>query len=140
NRAETSAQRGDVAFTRLRYREAADHFATAVGRVPATRQDIRQRYLGQEALALFRHGTDLGDNGALSGAIERYRSLLTSSSRERAPLDWARAKRNLGLALVNLGEREAGTTKLDEAASIFNEALAEYTRQRAPADWAGTKN
>jgi hypothetical protein len=47
---------------------------------------------------------------------------------------------NLGNALQNLGERESGTARLEEAAAAYRAALEEYTRVRAPLDWAATQN
>ncbi|MFZ1882074.1 MAG: hypothetical protein WAU53_00390, partial [Rhodoplanes sp.] len=59
-------------------------------------------------------------------------------TRARVPLDWAMTQMNLGVALKNLGERESGTDKLDEAVAAYREALKEYTRARVPLDWART--
>jgi hypothetical protein len=58
--AEADGKRGDLAMTRLRYAEAAQHYAAAAGNVPAARQDVRGRYLEQEALALYREGDERG--------------------------------------------------------------------------------
>src|SRR4051794_38413181 len=109
NAAETSAQRGQVALTRLRYREAAQHFASAAARVPSGQEDKRLAYLEQEADALYRHGDEFGDNTALRSAIEHYRQVLALTPRERVPLDWAMTLMNLGAALQVLGARESGT-------------------------------
>ena len=57
-------------------------------------------------------------------------------TRARVPLYWAMAQMNLGVALKNLGERESGTDKLDEAVAAYREALKEYTRARVPLYWA----
>jgi tetratricopeptide (TPR) repeat protein len=139
-RAETSAQRGDVALTRLRYAEAAGHFAAAAGKVPAEREDVRLGYRGQEAHALWLQGSEFGDNAAASAAIERYRFILTFRSRERAPLAWAATQNRLCIALRTLGRRESGTARLDEAVVACREALKEQTRERVPLAWAMTQN
>ena len=39
---------------------------------------------------------------------------------------------NLGDALMVLGARKTGTTRLDEAFAAFNEALKELTKEVAP--------
>src|SRR5436305_8620069 len=67
NAAETSARRGDLALTRLRYREAAKHFANAAALFPAksAHEDKRISYLQTEASALYQQGEELGDNDAL---------------------------------------------------------------------------
>jgi hypothetical protein len=43
---------------------------------------------------------------------------------------------NLGLALADLGEREAGTGRLEEAVAALRAALEERTRERDPLGWA----
>jgi hypothetical protein len=47
-----------------------------------------------------------------------------------APLDWATAQSNLGVALSMLGERESGTARLEEAVATYRAALEELTRDR----------
>jgi tetratricopeptide (TPR) repeat protein len=141
NAAETSARRGDIALTRLRYREAATHFANAAAVFPSgsINEDKRISYLQKEAAALHQQGDELGDNGALLSAIERRRQLVDLAPRERVPLEWARAQDHLGVALTTLGERESGTQTLEQAVAAFREALKERTRERAPFDWAKTQ-
>ena len=64
--AATAAQRGEIALTRLRYRDAAEHFAAAARRVPAGHEEQSLAYLDQEADALARQGDEFGDNPALA--------------------------------------------------------------------------
>jgi tetratricopeptide (TPR) repeat protein len=141
NTAETSARRGEIALTRLRYAEAAKHFANAARAFPANsaHEDKRITYLEKEASALYQQGYELGDNGALLLAIERRKRLLELMPREREPLQWARTQNHLGRALWRLGERESGTTKLEEAVAAYREALKELTRERVPLEWAKTQ-
>jgi tetratricopeptide (TPR) repeat protein len=47
---------------------------------------------------------------------------------------------NLGAALRILGEREAGTARLQEAVDAYREALTEYRPERVPLDWAMTQH
>ncbi len=61
-------------------------------------------------------------------------------TRERVPLDWARAQNNLGTALAALGEHEGGTARLEEAAAAYRAALQERTRERVPLEWASTQH
>ena len=142
NAAETSARRGDIALTRLRYGEAAQHFANAAAVLPpdSVHHDQRIGYLHREAMALYRQGEEFGDNGALLSAIERLRLLLNLKTRERVPLDWATTQTNLGNALTSLGERESAPARLDEAVAAYREALKEWTRERVPLQWATTQN
>src|SRR5262249_19035009 len=153
NAAETSARRGDLALARLRYAEAAKHFANAAALVPPKRaedkriaalqsanEDKRIIYLQKEAGALYQQGDELGDNDALLSAIERYNRLIYLTPRERVPLDWAATQNDLGNVLLALGQRESGATRLEAAISAYREALKEWTRERAPLDWAMTQN
>ena len=39
-----------------------------------------------------------------------------------------------------LGERESGTARLEEAVAAYREALKEWTRERVPLEWATTQN
>src|SRR5215475_3617617 len=141
NAAETSARRGEIALTRLRYAEAATHFANAAAVFPpkSAHEDKRIGYLAREATALYLQGYEFGDNDALRSAIERRIGLIGLNPRERVPLDWAMTQNNLGLALWRLGERESGTAKLEEAVVAYHEALKEQTRERVPLQWAMTQ-
>jgi tetratricopeptide (TPR) repeat protein len=134
--AATRVQRGEIALTRLRYREAASHFAAAAERVPPAHEDERLDCLDRAANALYRQGDQFGDNAALVESIARYRALLERRPRERVSLDWAATQTNLGRALARLGERESGTERLEQALAAFHAALEEYTRERAPLPWA----
>jgi tetratricopeptide (TPR) repeat protein len=135
NAAETSARRGEIALTRLRYAEGAKHFANAAGLFPANsaNEDKRVAYLEKEASALYQQGYEL------LSAIERRKRLLELIPREHAPLQWARTQNNLGRALWRLGEREGGTAGLEEAVAAYREALKELTRERVPLEWAKTQ-
>jgi hypothetical protein len=68
--ASTCAQRGEVAMTRLHYREAAAHFCAAATRVPAMRESERIDYLDRQATAFYRQGEEFGDNSALRSAVD----------------------------------------------------------------------
>src|SRR5262245_21354543 len=140
--AETSARRGEIALSRLRYVEAAKHFANAAAVFPPnSAHDIkRMGYLAREATALYLQGYEFGDNDALRSAIERRLGLIGLNPRERAPLEWAESQYNLGFALLRLGEREAGIANLEQAVLAYREALKERTRERVPLDWAQTQH
>jgi tetratricopeptide (TPR) repeat protein len=142
NAADTYARLGGISLTRLRYAEAAKHFANAAAVFPPNsgHEDKRIGYLAREASALYQQGDEFGDNGALLLAIERRKRLVELTPRERVPLQWAGTQNNLGLALGRLGERESGTAKLEEAVAAYREALKEWTRGRVPLGWATTQN
>jgi hypothetical protein len=111
NAAQTTAQRGDVALTRLRYLDAAQRFAEAAVKVPQGHEDERWKYLNEEADALYQQGDEFGDNAAALSAIERYRRLAGARPRNVFPRDWAMTQMHLGKALETLGEREGGTAR-----------------------------
>src|SRR5439155_14538102 len=85
-------------------------------------------------------GQEFADNNALRSAIEGGIRLIDLNPRERMPLEWGKVQINLGSALWVLGEREAGTAKLEQAVATYREALKEFTRERVPLDWAMTQN
>jgi tetratricopeptide (TPR) repeat protein len=136
NAAQTTAQRGDLALTRLRYLDAAQRFAEAAAKVPQGHEDERWEYISKEARALYRQGDEFGDNEAARSAIERYRHLTELRPRNAFPRDWAMIQMNLGDALFSLGERESGTARLEEAVAAFREALQEKNREHMPLQWA----
>ena len=137
--AEATAQRGKLAMARLAYLEAAAYFAEAAELLPASMASRSLDYRQQQTSALFQYGEEQGDNVILGQAIETYKSLLKSYTRDLTPLDWAMTQNNLGLALLRLGERENGTERLEEAVTACKAALEEYRRERVPLDWAMTQ-
>ncbi|WP_315718633.1 MULTISPECIES: tetratricopeptide repeat protein [unclassified Bradyrhizobium] len=142
NLAGTLARRAEIALTRLRYREAAEHFASAAAVIPSgiNHEDRRLGYLTQEASTLYLQGHEFGDNAALLSAIECFQRLITPALRARVPLDWGMTQDSLGAALQTLGERERGTSRLEEAVIAYRAALEERTRGRVPLDWASSQN
>jgi tetratricopeptide (TPR) repeat protein len=86
--------------------------------------------------ALETLGEREGGTARLEEGVSAYREALRELTRERVPLQWAKAQNNLGLALLALGGRESGTARVDEAVAAYREALQEFTRERVPLDWA----
>src|SRR3984957_7208918 len=94
---------------------------------------VTQNNLGN---ALWALGERESGTARLEEAVAAYRATLEERTRERVPLDWARAQNNLGLALLRLGEallklgeRESGTARLEEAVAAHRVALEEMTRE-----------
>jgi tetratricopeptide (TPR) repeat protein len=81
-------------------------------------------------------GRDRGINASLEVAIELARLELGAA---RDSDQRGAAGNDLGNALQNLGERESGTARLEEAVAAYRAALEEHTRERAPLDWAMTQ-
>jgi tetratricopeptide (TPR) repeat protein len=143
NVADTAGQRGEIALTRSRYREAAKHFADAadVFSQGTAFREKRIGYLRREAQAFYRQGDEFGDNSALRSAIDCYKRLLDLLSPEnRTNPYWALIQNGLGIALTKLGEREGGTVHLEEAVTVFRQMLKELTRERVPLPWAAAQN
>ena len=51
------------------------------------------------------------------------------------PTDWASTQIGLGNVLRNLGERETGTARLEEAVAAYRAALEVRTRDALPIYW-----
>ncbi len=81
----------------------------------------------------YERGHDAGLNFDLEVAIALARKAVArgTTADERGA-----AGNSLGNALFVLGEREAGTDRLEEAVAAYRAALEEWTRERVPLDWA----
>lgn len=73
--AQTRAQKAQVALSRLRYRDAAEAYAAAAKRVPATHSVQKNEYLKLQANALYDDGNDFGRTESLQQAIKIYQEL-----------------------------------------------------------------
>ena len=127
--AKLLASRGNIALTQLHYVDAAGKFRDAAILVPPGQPEVTADFLHNEADALYRQGDERGDNIALNQSIEVWQVVLGYRSRDRVPLQWAMTETNLGAALERLGEREVGTTRLQQAVAAYRAALkpiAEY--------------
>ena len=103
------ARRGEISLARLRYAEAATHFANAAAVFPPrSAQRTSGSAISTERQARCTSRSEFGDNGALLSAIERSKGLVDLTPRERVPLDWAPTQNNLGTALSSLGSARAG--------------------------------
>jgi len=85
----------------------------------------------------FQRGKDKGLNFDLAVAIELCRQMDSGASTQDQR---GAALTNLGYALATLGEREAGTARLEQAVAAYRAALTERTQDRVPLDWAMTQN
>ena len=79
-------------------------------------------------------------HGSSPRAQVRPRRAVPPSAKGRAVKKISKKRETLGNALSNLGRRENGTAKLEEAAAAYREALKEQTRERVPLQWAGAQN
>jgi hypothetical protein len=78
-------------------------------------------------LQFYAEGRDKGVNFSLEVAIAIARREVALA---HGPDETGVAESYLGIALWELGERESGTGKLDEAVVAYREALKEWTRER----------
>jgi tetratricopeptide (TPR) repeat protein len=81
-------------------------------------------------------GYEKGINFSLSVASELARRMEVTA---RDSTERGTAANLLGNALWRLGEREAGTSRLEEAVAAYRNALKERPRNLVPLDWAETQ-
>lgn len=136
--AATLAQQAELERARLDYRKAAELFAEAGTLTPE--RDLRFEYSVEQASSLEDQGWEFGETAALSEVIEVYQRALVDRPRADFPLEWARIKNDLGVALANLGERNRDARLLEQAIDAYEAALEERLRERVPLDWAATQN
>ena len=137
--AETWAMRGQVRMTTLRYRGAAAAYFEAAKRIPADDAEDWREHTRAGGIALRQLGLEFGDNAALAEAADVFRQMAERFPRAVASDHWADAQNLIGIASQELGSRESGAARLEEAVAAFR-ALQVYTQERVPLDWAGTQN
>ena len=79
----------------------------------------------------------------LQQKVAAYRTSLTISTREHAPMEWALVQNNLGItlfevAMLLVGEERAKT--LYEAITCYDAAITVYSFEKTPAEWATTQS
>ncbi|MCA3458620.1 MAG: tetratricopeptide repeat protein [Rhodobacter sp.] len=84
----------------------------------------------------YERGRDKGLNFDLAIAIELSTNTLP---RANGSDDRGAILNDLGNALQTLGEREAGTARLEEAVAAYRAALTELRQDRVPLEWAMTQ-
>jgi hypothetical protein len=98
--------------------------------------DARAQLWHPYASGEHRLGEERGHNARLITAIAYFRRVSEEWTRERVPLDWAKARNNPGIAIQTLGEGKAATDKAKgcaalEAARRFAAPLEEYRKASA---------
>ena len=97
--AELLSDEAKIDRLELLYRDAAEKLQSAAALV-AFDEELRAELPERSGVSALRAlGSEFGDNAALVDAIRVYGTVLEARTRERVPLDWARAQNNLGLAL-----------------------------------------
>ncbi len=128
-KAKTRAVRGNLAQLRLRYRDAADHFAKAAETVPPEDREIRWRFEKQRADALLLHGRVFGDQTAILEAIDLYEGIVIPLvPRVQHSVEWARCKHQLGNAYRVLAALCGISEYIRASLDAFQAAIDEYSR------------
>jgi hypothetical protein len=90
--------------------------------------------------ALLRLGERESGTAHLEEAVAAHRAALEERTVERTAIGCRstgqRQRTTSALALENLGERESGTARLEEAVAAYRGALEEWTRDRVSLQWA----
>ncbi len=113
--------------------EAAAQRVVRIAEVEGTAEFAALREL-QDAWYVSSH--DKGLNYDLDLSIEIARIVL---QRANGPDERGAALNDLAVSLMELGQRETGTARLEEAVAAYRAALQERTRERVPLGWAGTQ-
>jgi tetratricopeptide (TPR) repeat protein len=133
------AREAEIDTLEIRYIEAATKYREAAGLLIFDHH-IGSGYLYNEARVLGAHGVELGDNASLKKAVSVLGEAAALKPRSVDPRSWAMIQNELGNVLANLGERESGTERLEEAVAAYRAALEELTREREPLYWATIQN
>lgn len=90
----------------------------------------------QRAAASCEIGDNQGDNLALLIGIEIYKLALEELTEDRNPFNWAITQMNLANALSQLGWRESGAARIEEAVIRGRLVVTQLTRELFPVEWA----
>jgi len=85
----------------------------------------------------------VGQERLLVEAITACRAALTIFTPRRAPLEWAAAEHNLGLALSDQAALAEGFERerlLSDTVAAYRATLTVYNRDQHPSDWAATQH
>jgi tetratricopeptide (TPR) repeat protein len=137
-RAATAAQRGTLAMSQLRYRDAANFFKQAAG-FAATDRAARLGYLRQEAVALAEVGSAFGEDSARNEAIAKFKVLAEAREKSAEPLEWAKAQWDLATALTQSAAYEASPSEYQDALRHYELSLQGISRETEPEQWARAK-
>jgi tetratricopeptide (TPR) repeat protein len=164
---DSAANEVDAALAELDQRENEQRDALKRSRIALLEAGVEQDILRRDAPAAARRVERIAateepdDNSRRFNALRRCQDLFDIEGREKGlnfsleiAIEIARltvagaldmdqrgvALNDLGISLQTLGERESGTTRLEEAVTAFRDALHEHTRERVPLDWAATQN
>ena len=86
--------------------------------------------------ALYTLGKREPGSKDLERGAAALRKALAILTRQRTPIEWARAQNSIGLVLAELAERGSGKERLEQALAAYLAALEVYSREQTPFEWA----
>jgi tetratricopeptide (TPR) repeat protein len=89
------------------------------------------------AITLKKLADETSDPAPLRRAVDLYRDVVATTSRESLPLDWADYQQNLGNALAALADYEDAGPNLDAALAAYQAAGEITTVARGAGKWQG---
>ena len=126
-----SAETYTLAFDHLK---AAEDYEQAFQQVEKWDDQLAWEYRDNELRSLIEQDAVRRDNAALEKAVSLGQETLRLTSPSR--YDRAATQNNLANAFLALGQREAGTARLELAVGAYRAALEEYANERAALDEA----
>lgn len=133
-------RRAEAASLAFDYAAAAKDYAKAWALAQKYDDKLKWNYKNLEAEALNAHGYEKGDNATLEKSIAAYEQVLSFIPNGERNNDWAITRNNMGVAYLNLAERDCDTRRLKQAEQIFRDALTVLTLQQDPVNWAAAQN
>ena len=128
-------------FRRMHAPDVTEDAATAMQILPEdfTPREIASAYAAlANSLASFAHlfpGIEIYQNAAIS-----YGNALKGTSKTETPINWAYLKKNLGMVLQSLAEKnKRDLTNLELAEASYKEALEIFSLETTPFPWATTQ-
>lgn len=134
------ARRAGAASLVADYLSAAKDYAKAYSLVEKWDDRLKWNYKNLEAQALREHGYEKGDNAALEQSIAAYEQVLSFIPNGEKNNDWATTANNMGVAYLDIAERDCDTKRLRQAEKYFRDALEVLTLERDPVNWSAAQN
>jgi len=126
---------------RMHAQDAIEAASNAIALLPDdfTPREIASTYGAlANSLAAFAHlfpGTEIYQNAAIS-----YANAIKGTSRTDSPVNWAYLKKNLGMVLHNLAEKnKRDIDSLERAKESYEDALEVFSLKTTPFPWAATQ-
>ena len=86
--------------------------------------------------ALYTLGTREPGSKDLERSASALHNALAILTRQRTPIEWARAQNSIGLVLSDLAERGSAKERLEQALAAYLAALEVFSREQTSFEWA----